>query len=250
MSAEYPALEHKAQLRRLFFTCFQEEEAFLDLFFREAYDPRHCRCVVKEGRVASALYWFDCVWEGRKCAYLYAVGTDPDFRNRGLCRYLLEDTHALLKAEGYAGAILVPDGAALQKMYGRLDYRNIDCMDTLSCTASPEASELWKCTAEEYAHARRRMLPAGGVLQEDRGLRLLSSMYRLYRGEDFLLAAWLSGDCLEGAELLGNAAAAPGILAALGVREGRFRVPGSGAFAMYYPLEPDFAPDYFGLAFD
>jgi hypothetical protein len=58
------------------------------------------------------------------------------------------------------------------------------------------------------------------------------------------------GEKLLGLELLGNTDAAPGIVAALGCKEGRFRIPGGTPFAMYRPLSDISAPTYFGLAFD
>ena len=59
-------------------------------------------------------------------------------------------------------------------------------------------------------------------------------------------------DTLVGLELLGNAAEAPGILMALGLAYGRFRIPGGDEpFAMFLPLkEGASAPGYFGFAFD
>ena len=55
-----------------------------------------------------------------------------------------------------------------------------------------------------------------------------------------------------GAELLGNAAAAPGILGALGFPRGRFRTPGGDLpGAMFRPLRENVkAPGYFGLVFE
>ena len=74
----------------------------------------------------------------------------------------------------------------------------------------------------------------------------------LYAGGDFLLAAEHDGDSLTGMELLGNAAAAPGILGALGFSHGHFRTPGTALpGAMFRPLRPGAdAPGYFGLIFD
>ena len=69
---------------------------------------------------------------------------------------------------------------------------------------------------------------------------------------DFLLAAEHDGDSLTGMELLGNAAAAPGILGALGFSRGHFRTPGTALpGAMFRPLRAGAdAPGYFGLIFD
>ena len=53
-------------------------------------------------------------------------------------------------------------------------------------------------------------------------------------------------------ELLGNAAAAPGILRSMGYEMGTFRVPGEERpFAMGIALKENVKmPDYLGLAFD
>jgi hypothetical protein len=52
-------------------------------------------------------------------------------------------------------------------------------------------------------------------------------------------------------ELLGEANAAPGIVAAFGCPEGVFRMPGEDDFAMYFPLvESAAAPGHLGFAFD
>ena len=53
-------------------------------------------------------------------------------------------------------------------------------------------------------------------------------------------------------ELLGNAAAAPGVLGALGFSHGHFRTPGTALpGAMFRPLRAGAdAPGYFGLIFD
>ena len=100
----------------------------------------------------------------------------------------------------------------------------------------------------EYAALRRRYLPKGGVVQENGAVEYLAAGAQLYAGADFLLAE----EDGFGLELLGNRAAAPGILAALGYDIGTFRTPGNDVpFAMFRPLrEAVPAPTYFGLSFD
>ena len=80
-------------------------------------------------------------------------------------------------------------------------------------------------------------------------LTFLAGQAKLFRGEDFLLAAETKP--FRGIELLGNTDAAPGILRALGEKEGVFSTIGSETpFAMYHALQPGPEPTYFGLAFD
>ena len=93
-------------------------------------------------------------------------------------------------------------------------------------------------------------MPPGGIVQEGENLRFLESYAKLYAGNGFVLAAVTEGAHLQCTELLGDRTAAPGIVAALGLQTGSFRVPGENRFSMYCPLKDIPAPGYFGLAFD
>ena len=102
MTIDAPRQEQIGQLRLLWKEAFGDTDAFLDSFFAIAFACDRCRCVTEDSRVTAALYWFDCSCGGKKMAYLYAVATAKDRRGSGLCRALLEDTHAHLKKKGYA----------------------------------------------------------------------------------------------------------------------------------------------------
>ena len=115
------------------------------------------------------------------------------------------------------------------------------------CAQAGEPIPIRRLSPEEYAALRREYLPAGGVMQENGAMEFLASAAELYVGADFLLA--MSGEF--GLELLGNAHGAPGILGALGLERGSFRVPGEESFAMFRSLTgEDWLPGYFGLAFE
>lgn len=246
-----PAREEILQLRQLWKEAFGDTDAFLDIFFSAAFSPERCRCVVADGEVAAALYWFSCEAGGQALAYLYAVATAKQFRGKGLCRQLMADTHTHLKDLGYAGAILVPGDASLREMYRAMGYRDMTANKKISCKAG-KAIHLDEISAEQYAVLRRELLPANSVVQEGENLRFLEGIAQFYRGEDCLLCAVKDGSKLTVPELLGNAAAAPGIVAALGCEEGTFTVPGEDEpFAMGIAFAPDFQkPRYFAFAFD
>ena len=102
MEIDYPTGAQEPQLRTLWQLSFGDSEEFIAGFFASGYCPRRCRCAAENGNVAAALYWFDAEFRGQKFAYLYAVATHPDFRNRGLChglwnyllRFLMENQRA------------------------------------------------------------------------------------------------------------------------------------------------------------
>ena len=72
MFANYPQPHEIPALRLLWQEAFGDSDAFLDKFFSVGYNQNRCRVVMREAQAATALYWFDCQWEGKKLAYLYA----------------------------------------------------------------------------------------------------------------------------------------------------------------------------------
>lgn len=251
MTIEYPASVQIPALKRLWQRAFGDPDAFLEGFFQEGFAPERCRCAMERGQLAAALYWFDCEEKGQRFAYIYGVATDEAFRGRGICTALMEDTHALLKRTGYAGAALVPGSESLFRFYEKLGYAVCSSVQAFSCTAA-EPVEITKLNVWEYAQRRRELLPEGGVVQEGATLEFLQTYASFYGGKDFLLAASVEGSTLIAHELLGNVQAAPGILGALGAVRGKFRAPGKKIpFAMYRPLIDNAPiPAYFGLALD
>lgn len=233
-------------LRTLWTECFGNEEGWIDRFFTTALDSRRVCGLNRRGQLAAALCWMDVCCDGRKLAYLYAIATAPEHRHQGLCRELMGLTHETLSEQDYAGAILVPADVGLRQMYGKMGYQSFGGIRQFSVGAG-QACDLRQISPEEYAALRREYLPKGGVIQEKGAIEYLASEAKLYAGTDNLLA--MSGDF--GVELLGNAQAAGGIVSALGLERGTFRVPGDASFAMFHSLtEDDWKPGYFGLAFE
>lgn len=252
MSIDQPAEAQIPELLQLWKSAFGEHGGFWEMFLETAFELSHCRCVTVDGQAAAALYWFDGSCNGQKIAYLYAVVTHPEHRNKGLCRMLLEDVHRHLAGLGYAASLLVPEKEALRQMYRKLGYEDCTGVSEFSCSAGSAPVSVRSIGKAEYGTLRRESLPEASVLQEGKNLDFLAAQVQFFAGADFLLAAYLEEDTLHGMELLGNRDAAPGILRALGCSQGTFRTPGDEKpFAMFHALCKDaVAPNYFGFAFD
>ena len=251
MNIATPADSQIPGLRRLWQTAFGDTDAFLDDFFSTAYAPERSRCITVDGEVAAALYWLDCTLEGARLAYIYAVATDPGQRGKGLCRALMADTARVLEQAGYQGIVLVPQKPSLIQMYAGMGY--VPCSGVAEFhVMAGEPISLRKVTSAEFATLRRDLLPVGGVVQEGENLALLETQTTLYAGDNWLAVTAEVDGMLWCPELLGDPKSAPGITAALGYREGSFRMPGAERpFAMFRPLGVDCPhPVYFGLAFD
>lgn len=250
MRFEYPTPDQIPGLRGLWKQAFGDGDEFLDRFFATGFSPRRCRCATVEGALVAAVYWLDGQCGERRLAYLYAVATDRAYRGRGICRGLLADVHGLLAQRGYDGVMLVPGEPGLWDMYRAMGYREGPRIRTVTVGPGTPLT-LEPVTPEVYARLRRQRLPEEGVIQEGAALRFLAAQCGFYTGEGVLLAARKEGDRIVGLELLGDPARAPGVVAALGGREGTFRCPGAGApFAMFLPLRHMQMPGYFGFAFD
>lgn len=253
MIIEMPHKEDIPALRSLWREAFGDEDAFLDSFFTTAYSESRARVARDDGTILGALYWFDCECEGEICAYIYAVATAAAYRGKGVCTSLMQDTHAHLKALGYASAVLVPVNESLIKFYEKIGYAVCSSVNEITAVSGAIPCPISRVEKEEYRLLRRKYLPKGSVFQEGEGLDFLSTMASFYKGRDFVLAADIKGDALFGIELLGNITAenAAAIISALGASKGRFRTPGNAKpFAMHLPLLSRNTPSYFGIAFD
>lgn len=252
MRIEAPATAQVPQLLRLWKDSFGEYNGFWELFLETAFAPERCRCILDGHQTAASLCWFDTECAGQKMAYLYAVVTDPAHRGRGLCRQLVEDTHKHLAARGYTASLLVPAEEGLRSMYRKMGYETCTAVTEFSCNGAAAPISLRAIGPEAYARLRREYLPEKAVLQEGENLSFLSQQAQFYVGAAFLMAAHTEGDTLRAMEFLGDASAAPAIIASLNCRRGEFRMPGQDKpFAMWHPLaETAAVPAYFGFAFD
>ena len=293
-----PEKQHIPALRFLWKEVFGDTEDFLDNFFYTAFSPRRCFCIFSENKAIAALYWFDCEYKGKTVAYLYAIATAEEYRGQGLCHELMSHTHAYLENHGYTGTILVPGEPSLFRFYRGMGYETCCQRKKIKCTAPyadtvPSGFSLTTITKEVFASLRRDFLPENGIIQEGVNIDFLETHCSFYAGADYLLTVEGHGidatfdkyTCpsspLLGLELLGNVAAAPQILQALGYTEGVFHVPGDvdftsgfdsagsfdsagdfdfaddfplhrNFFAMYKPLGGNniTKPEYLGFAFD
>ncbi len=251
MNIDAPQNHEITELRRLWQEAFGDTDTFLDTFFAEAFSPCRALCARYNERVVGALYWFNCEYNGKPIAYIYAVATLKEYRGRGVCRALMSTLHKRLKASGYSGAILVPSEKSLFNFYGRMGYVALASIRNLTSEAAKPVEPVKHIEKTEYAKLRRRYLPKNSVIQEAEGLDFLSTQMQFYKGTDFVMAACVEGDTLLCAEILGNTEKTAQIVSYFNCATGHFRTTGGNTpFAMYYTIDNGAPPEYFGLAFD
>lgn len=235
-------------LKRLWKRVFGDPDAFIDTFFDVAYAPEHCRYIEENGEAISALYWFDCEYTGGKLAYIYAVATNPNHRGKGLASRLLQETHAHLKTQGYAGAVLKP-AKGLFPFYERLGYRTSGYIRRFDAAASPVPAKIREVSVQEYASLRRQLLPENAVVQEGVTLDFLHTFAKFYAADGALLS--LSREEPVIFEYLGDPALVPSILTALKIEKATLATPGGDIpFTMFLPLNCTKTPGYLGITLE
>lgn len=246
MTTDVPAL------KALWKQAFGDTDGFIDGFFRVGFSPARCCVLEQSGKPAAALYWFDCLWEDKKIAYIYGVATDMDFRGQGLCRKLMDKTHRHLQETGYAGAVLVPADTGLYRMYEKMGYRGFCHVEKQTVIAAEPAVAVQRIPREEYARLREKLLPAGGIVQGMQMLQFYETYGSFYTADGRIFCAAREEDTLYIQEFLGDPAALPGIVAALDCKAAKLRLPGGDQnFAMYHSFtNKEDMPTYFGIALD
>ncbi len=238
-------------LRGLWKEAFGDTDEFLDIFFATAFNKDRAFLLEADGEVAGALYWFSCEFERKPVAYIYAVATAVKYRGQGVCHKLMEHTHKHLKSLGYSGAILVPGSRELFEFYNRMGYETCSYVKEFKAVAGVEGMEVKTVSKSEYARLRREFLPEGGVVQENENLDFFEKQVTFYTGDGFVLAGRVNNGTLYGVEFLGSEDIAPQIIRTLNCSEGVFRTKGEEKpFAMYFCMDNEKTPRYFGLAFD
>jgi len=235
-------------LKNLWQSAFHEPMEAIDGFFANAFSPDRCRYFTENGIPICALYWFDCEYEGGKLAYIYAVATHPDHRGNGLASRLMKETHAHLKALGYAGAVLKP-AAGLFPFYEKLGYVNSGYIRRFTAEAGMPPLVLKELSPEDYCMLRRSYLPKDGVRQEGITLTYLHTFANFYAAENAIASVLKDEPVIL--EYLGDPDSAPGILSSLGIKTAEIPTIGNDIpFAMFHPLNCTKIPGYLGISLE
>lgn len=198
MIIKHPEQEDIPALTALWMQAFGDTREFIAKFFRTGFGQERCLLAKEQGQLLAALYWFDCLWEGKKIAYLYAIATDENHRGKGVCRALMEHTHRHLADAGYAGTILVPANDGLVRMYAKMGYHPC-CSMVKSADVPAGAVEI---SPEEYMALRPAYLPEGAVQHTKAAYSYLETFAKFYRYPSGIFCGELSEGAAQVQEIL------------------------------------------------
>ena len=245
-SADLPAL------KALWQVCFGDAEETVDAFLAHSEGATPF-AVERAGEIVSALWALPCACDGARAAYLYAVGTLPAHRGRGLATSLLSFATKSLEGEGISRFWLYPADPALTALYRPLGFEPAAPSHRLTLPAAPGAVALCPLTAEEAAARRAALLQGRGAVEWDAAA--LARAAALEEGAWYDVGGGLALLCPEGVTLripewLGpDPALAAAVAASLGFAQVEVTCPawlGAGD-SLPPPLARGFSPSYAGL---
>lgn len=272
------------RLRELWKLAFGDDGAYVDNFFQRYYRPERMLVLEQGGMIQAMTAWFDTELvlpgEERVCAaYLYAVATHPDARNRGLSSQLLQDADNYFRFLHCSAVTTVPAEPSLHRFFARNGFGEYfthqEKIQTFSEETIKPLFQLQPVSAAQYVQLREKHLKGKAhiALPEDavfyqQGICTLKEGAGLYQanaqqlGSVLLCAEGMDNGQLMLKEVLGEPHIVEQLLQELSVHLGQwsgvYREPGVGVqFGMMKWIDESKKEQfdwnqsaYLGLAFD
>lgn len=166
-----PALSMRDHVKTLWQLCFNDDPAFIDLYFKYRYKDDINRSIEQNRRIVSALQAipYPMTYCGGTILTEYISGacTHPEYRNRGLMRSLLIQTHQRMKEDGVVFSTLIPAEKSLFDFYKTFGY----------ATAFSYRKERW---TEASGNGASRLSVSSADLKEE--LSVKTDLYRFIDG--------------------------------------------------------------------
>ena len=118
--------EDKAEIRRLWDMCFNDEEDFNNWFFTNRFKSEYCLVLREDGiiKAMAQMLPYEISALG-KVTYIYGAATHPDYRKMGLMRALLERSFENDIKNGCIASVLIPANKNLFEFYKKLGYKTV-----------------------------------------------------------------------------------------------------------------------------
>ncbi len=151
------------KLKRLWSDIFGDTPEMVEDYFAHRHLDENMLVETHEDDIAGMLTMLPLrlLSPGRSfpARYIYAVATDPKFRNQGVSTRLLDYAHRFMQGLGEAASILVPASPSLFDFYGKRGYKTAFSLDTVRFEAanlppSPKNGRFALCTPGEYTRLR------------------------------------------------------------------------------------------------
>lgn len=180
MELGFARWEDLPQLREIWRSCFGGPEQYLDFYYERRFSPRDTLVARDGGRPVAMLTLMNVRLNGEKGGYIYAVGTLPSHRGRGLQRQLCAFSLEEMARRGFAFSCLVPAESSLFSWYQKLGYQTDFYRWEKRITAAGTPADfvpipLGRCGYSRFAALRRGYLQKlkNPLVHPDRELRYI-----------------------------------------------------------------------------
>lgn len=191
------------RLRQIWKACFGDPDSYLDFYFSSGFPLFKTVVDREEGEIAAMLTVVPALYQkdGERfdAAYLYAVGTAPEWRGKGIASRLLSETHELLKRDGIKVAALFPAEGGLYRFYEKLGYRcgfSVCEVKLMREDCRPSACAVQPCEKDLFLEQSAGFLSAQPTAMKFTA-RSLGYFYDEIAATDGKIL-WISGTALQG----------------------------------------------------
>lgn len=193
-----PPIGSAEELKRLYKVCFDEKDGAVDILFGEHSLANFCYAAVSGGRIISALYLLPAHIAQRgapkQAHYLFAAGTLPKYRGKGVMNGLISYALKEAAANGDQYSVLLPANAGLYGYYERFGYQALLRVKEV-CFTQKQALRLpivgnynvTNCSFDKLADLRFNILLGhnGSLLWDKRHIMLAHAIGKEYGGSLF-----------------------------------------------------------------
>lgn len=148
----------KAELALFWKEIFDDEDAFIRLFFDHVYNPDNTLVIREKDEILAALHLvpYQVKIENRICnaAYICGVGTRKSARDQGFMNMLMDAALKIIKNRGYDLSFLIPAEDWLFDVYGKMGFTcKIGNEDReINPVSSNKNSQIIPCNLEHYPY--------------------------------------------------------------------------------------------------
>lgn len=182
------------ELKRLYKVCFDEMDSAVDTLFGEYALADFCYAAVSGGHIISALYLLPAyiAQDGtqQQAHYLFAAGTLPEYRGKGIMNGLISYALKEAAARGDRYSVLLPANAGLYGYYARFGYlalfrvKNVYLTQSQALQIPPGDCKVTNCSFDKLANLRFNILLGhnGSLLWDKRHIMLAHEIGKEYGG--------------------------------------------------------------------
>ena len=114
----------ECEIRDLWHRVFGDDRVLIDDFLVRLYDATLCFTSKRETKVVSMLHVVPLQSEERKIAYIYAVATDEEWREKGIASQLINRALKSIDEDEYQYTVLIPSDSKTARFYTKFGFEH------------------------------------------------------------------------------------------------------------------------------